>query len=291
MKVHPNKPYDPLVINACLTGVVADPGSKNVPISIDEIVESACDVIEAGATIVHCHARDKNGYNTWDPDVFAEIFTRIRGYHPDVLLCATCSGRVENTFSARSAVLDLEGNAKPDMASLTLGSMNFITGPSVNSPEMIERLAICMNAKGIIPELEVFEQGMVNYGLVLKNKGILKPPFYMNVLLGSLGTATARAEDLCVLVKDIPDDWTWAGTGIGRFQLPVNVMSIAMGGHVRVGLEDNIYYDYDRKQLATNGDLVRRIVRISKDFGRPIANIIDTRKLIGLKDRIKFAKK
>ena len=291
MKVHPNKPYDPLIINACLTGVVADPKSSNVPTSVDEIVESACDVIEAGATIIHCHARDKNGHNTWDPDVFAEIFTRIREHYADVLLCATCSGRVENTFSARSAVLDLKGAAKPDMASLTLGSMNFITGPSINSPDMIKKLAIYMNAKGIIPELEVFEAGMLNYGLFLAKKGILKPPFYMNVLLGSLGTASARAEDLCMLTKDIPDDWTWAGTGIGKFQLPVNVMSIAMGGHVRVGLEDNIYYDYDKKKLATNGDLVRRIVRISKDLGRPIANINDTRKLIGLKDRMKFAKK
>lgn len=270
--VHPNKPYEPLIINACLTGVVADPMQTNVPMSVNEIVESACEVVEAGATILHCHARDKEGNNTWKPDVFGEIFTRIRRFHPDVVLCATCSGRVENTFETRSAVLGLDGDAKPDMASLTLGSMNFISQPSINSPQMIKKLAATMLMNGIIPELEVFDQGMVNFALALANKGVLKAPFYVNVLLGSLGTASARAEDLCTLTRDIPEDWIWAGAGIGKFQLPVNTMSIAMGGNVRVGVEDNLHYDYDRNVMATNGELVRRVVRISEELMRPVAS-------------------
>jgi len=275
--VHPNKPFEPLIINACLTGVVNKPGMSKTPLNISEIVEDACEVIEAGASILHCHARDEKGNNTWEPDVFGRIFTAIRRHYPQVVLCATCSGRVENTFETRSAVLSLTGDAKPDMGSLTLGSMNFITGPSINSPEMIQKLAVAMHEKSIVPEMEVFDHGMLNYGLFLAGKGILQPPFYVNVLLGSLGTIPARAEDLCTMTRDIPDEWIWAGAGIGKFQLPVNVMSIAMGGHVRVGLEDNIYYDYDKKRLATNSDLVKRLVRVAGELMRPISTIEQTR--------------
>lgn len=280
--VHPNKQYEPLIINACLTGVVNKPGMSKTPISVNEIVENACEVVEAGASILHCHARDSAGHNTWDPEVFGRIFTGIRLHHPDVVLCATCSGRVENTFETRSAVLMLDGDAKPDMGSLTLGSMNFITGPSINSPEMIQRLAATMNEKGIIPEMEVFDHGMLNYGLYLASRGILQPPHYVNVLLGSLGTIPARAEDLCTMTRDLPDDWIWAGAGIGRFQLPVNMMSIVMGGHVRVGLEDNVYYDYNKEVQATNADLVKRIARICGELMRPVSKISQTRIKLGL---------
>lgn len=282
--VHPNKPYEPLIINACLTGVVNKPGTSNTPVSVNEIIEDACATVEAGASILHCHARDEKGENTWNPDVFDLIFSGIRRHHPDVILCATCSGRVENTFTTRSAVLELNGDSKPDMASLTLGSMNFITGPSINSPEMIQQLANKMNERGIVPELEVFDHGMLNYGIFLANRGVLKPPFYVNLLLGSLGTIPARAEDLCTMTRDIPAGWTWAGAGIGKFQLPINMMSIIMGGHVRVGLEDNIFYDYNKDKLATNSQLVMRLVRISNELMRPISTIKQTRKKIFGKD-------
>lgn len=275
--VHPNKPYEPLIINACLTGVVNKPGLSKTPISISEIVEDACAVIEAGATILHCHARDEQGNNTWDPDVFGRIFTAIRRYHPKIVLCATCSGRVENTFETRSAVLSLTGDAKPDMGSLTLGSMNFINGPSINSPEMIQKLAVTMRERGIVPEMEVFDHGMFNYGLFLVSKGILSPPYYVNILLGSLGTTPARGEDLVTMTRDIPDGWIWAGAGIGKFQLPVNMMSMAMGGHVRVGLEDNIFYDYAKERPATNAELVKRLVRIAGELMRPLSTIEQTR--------------
>ncbi len=275
--VHPNRPYEPLVINACLTGVVNKPGQSRTPMSISEIIDNACEVVESGASILHCHARDADGNNTWDPEVFGRIFTGIRRHHPDVILCATCSGRVENTFATRSAVLMLDGDAKPDMGSLTLGSMNFITGPSINSPDMIQQLATVMAERGIIPEMEVFDHGMLNYGLFLASRGILKPPYYVNVLLGSLGTIPARAEDLCTMTRDIPDDWIWAGAGIGKFQLPVNTLCIVMGGHVRVGLEDNIYYDYNKEIQATNAELVKRLVRISAELMRPVSTIAQAR--------------
>lgn len=275
--VHPNKSYEPLIINACLTGVVNKIGMSKTPISVSEIVENACAVVEAGATILHCHARDEQGANTWDPEVFGRIFTGIRKFYPEVVLCATCSGRVENTFETRSAVLFLDGDAKPDMGSLTLGSMNFITGPSINSPEMIQKLANAMQENGVAPEMEVFDHGMLNYGLFLAERGVLKPPYYVNVLLGSLGTIPARAEDLCTMTRDIPDDWIWAGAGIGKFQLPVNMMSIAMGGHVRVGLEDNVYFDYNKQTLASNEDLVKRLVRVADELMRPVSTIRQTR--------------
>jgi uncharacterized protein (DUF849 family) len=281
--VHPNRPFEPLIINACLTGVVNKPGQSRTPMTISEIIEDACEVIECGATILHCHARDADGNNTWDPEVFGNIFTGIRRHHPEVVLCATCSGRVQNTYETRSAVLMLDGDAKPDMGSLTLGSMNFITGPSINSPEMIQKLATTMVERGIIPEMEVFDHGMLNYGLYLASRGVLKPPYYVNVLLGSLGTIPARAEDLCTMTKDIPGEWIWAGAGIGKFQLPINTLSIVMGGHVRVGLEDNIYYDYNKDIKATNADLVKRLVRVSNELMRPISTIAQTRAKLNLR--------
>lgn len=273
----------PLIINTCLTGIVAGKtDNPNIPISTSEIIEDACRVIEAGSNMLHIHARDKHGQAAWQPDIYEKIISSIRKHHQDVILVTTTSGRASSDFERRSAVLSLDGSAKPDMASLTLGSMNFPTGASANAPSTILKLLGRMHEMGIKPELEIFDMGMLNYAFYLARKKIIKEPCFVNILLGSLGTTPARLQELGTLTREIPAGWTWAAAGIGRFQLTTNVAAMIAGGHVRVGLEDALYMDTNKQQPASNLALVERIVRISKELGRTIASAADARRIIGL---------
>ena len=280
---HPVTPYPKLIINAAITGMV--PTKKDtpyIPITVDEIVEDAKGCIEAGASIVHIHARDENGEPTPDKDLFGEIISAIRADYPDVILCATTSGRTHNTFESRSQVLDLTGDAKPDMASLTLGSLNFPTQASVNQPDMIQMLAQKMHERGIVPELEVFETGMVQTAKVLMKRGILRGPHYFNLLFGSVYSAPGTMFDLSHIVMSLPPGVTWAAAGIGKFQLKMNFAAVLMGGHVRVGLEDNIFLNQDAKILATNEMLITRVVDFARQIGREIATPQEAREIMGL---------
>ena len=158
------------------------------------------------------------------------------------------------------------------MASLTLGSLNFPKQASVNAPSTIRGLAERMRERGIVPEWEVFDFGMLDYAAYLRGHGLLGDPVYVNLLLGSLGTRAATPFNLALMVERLPAGATWAATGIGRFQLAMNRLAIAMGGHVRVGLEDNIWFDDERTELATNARLVERLVRIARAMGREPAS-------------------
>jgi uncharacterized protein (DUF849 family) len=139
-----------------------------------------------------------------------------------------------------------------------------------------------MNEKNIRPELEVFETGMINYAAYMMRKDYFSKPLYFNFILGNLGSMPARTQDICHMVNSVPPGSCWGAGAAGRFQLTTNVSAILMGGHVRTGLEDNIYYDYDKTQLATNEDLVKRLVRIANEVGRPIASPQETREILGL---------
>ncbi|MEZ4601672.1 MAG: 3-keto-5-aminohexanoate cleavage protein [Syntrophotaleaceae bacterium] len=278
---HPVTPYPKLIINAAITGMV--PGRKDsphVPLAPQEIVADALRCIRAGASIVHLHARDEEGEPTYRKELFARIILGIREQCPEAILCVSTSGRRHNTFECRSQVLELEGEARPDMASLTLGSLNFPGQASVNTPEMIESLARKMKERGIVPEIEVFETGMIHTAKVLMMRNVLTGPFYMNILLGSLFSTPATLFDLSCMVKNLPPAVHWAAAGIGRFQLTMNAAAILMGGHVRVGLEDNLYYD--REQLATNEQLIQRVVRLSVEIGRKVAEPSEARAMLGL---------
>ena len=280
---HPLNPYQPLMINVCLTGMVPTKiSTPHVPISVDEIIQDAIAVYDAGARIVHIHARDETGAPTPDAAIYEKIISAIRRERPGLVCCATTSGRDWSDFERRSEVLHLTGNAKPDMASLTLGSLNFISGASVNAISMVEQLAMMMKEKGIKPELELFDHGMVNLAKYMERHGIIEGRKYFNILLGNLNTAPATIGTLASVSDALPDDSIWAAAGIGGFQLPMNVAAITAGGHVRVGLEDSIYYDYDRNRLATNTSLVERIVRIADEMQRPLATPEETKNLLGL---------
>lgn len=282
----PLSPYRPLIINVALTGVIPTRlSSPHVPLSEEEIIADAVAVCDAGAGIVHLHARDGAGVMTSDAAYYERIISGIRRERPDLVCCATTSGRGGQSFETRSEVLHLTGDAKPDMGSLTLGSLNFLSGPSVNSLETIQALALLMQEKGIRPEMEVFDTGMLNAARYLERHGILSGTKYFNILLGNLNTASATMQDLAHIVAALPGDSVWAAAGLGGFQLPVNLMALAAGGHVRVGLEDNVHYDLARSIPATNVMLVERIVQMAATLGRPVATPRQTRDMLGLPQR------
>ncbi|KKS98220.1 MAG: hypothetical protein UV73_C0003G0162 [Candidatus Gottesmanbacteria bacterium GW2011_GWA2_43_14] len=273
----------PLIINVCLTGNV--PGKKDnpsVPLSPPEIIRDAAAVIKLGATMLHLHARDKDGKPHYHKNIFAEIITGIRKINSHVVICATTSGRIFQKHRERSHVLELNGGQKPDFASLTLGSFNFPKEACLNSPETIMHLASVMKKRKIQPEWEIFEPGMINYGLYLIRKGLLDTPRWINIFLGSLGTSPFDHRTADLFLSMMKPDWRFAITGVGKYQYPANLFSLTAGGHIRVGLEDSFYMDGDKKEPATNAKLVERIIRVAKSMGRPLADTRTTRKLLGL---------
>ncbi len=228
-----------------------------VPVEPSEIIEQVLEACELGITKVHLHARDFLGKPTYRLDVYAEIMVGIMKYS-DVVICLSTSGRNFKEFRERSECLSLS----PDMASLTLSSLNFNKEASVNSPDMIQELAVDMQSRGIKPELEAFDIGMINYAKYLIKKELIEPPYYFNLLLGNIACAQADPLYLGLMLRELPEDSIVSVAGIGEAQLPMNSMAIALGLGVRVGLEDNIWYDKERTKLASNLDLLKRIHRI-----------------------------
>lgn len=273
----------PLVINAALTGMVPRRRDHpSVPEQPDDIARDAMACIAAGATNIHVHARDTAGEPAVARAIYADIVRRIRAADPDVVICVSTSGRLHRRFEERSDVLWLDGDLKPDLASLTLGSLNFPKQASVNDPQMIQRLAQAMRERGIVPELEVFDFGMLDYAHYLIDRGVLRPPFVFNLLLGSLGTIAATAHNLALLVSRLPPNAYWQAAGIGRAQWPMNALGVTMGGHVRTGLEDSLFMDPGKTDPATNVRLVSRVATLAHALGRPIATADDARRLMGL---------
>jgi len=276
-------PISPLVINLALTGMVPRrEDNPNVPISPGEIAADVKRCFQAGARIFHVHARDETGNPIYQKEAFAEIIGKIKEKVPEAIISATTSGRLHKKFEERSDVLDLDGDLKPDLASLTLGSLNFPKQASVNEPEMIVKLANRMSERGIVPELEIFDFGMLDYAHYLIGRKILKPPFVFNLLLGSLGTIAATPLNLALLVERLPSGSFWSAAGIGRFQFFMNSLGVAMGGNVRTGLEDNLYMDAEKSELAANERLVERIVGYSQALGRQVATPEQARQLLGI---------
>ena len=278
-----SSPEQPLVITVAPTGMV--PRQRDgvaVPEQPHEIAEDVRRAVAAGAAGVHLHARDEHGDPTYLRERYRDVVLAVRRIAPDIVISVSTSGRVHNSFETRSEVLDLDGEAKPDLASLTLGSMNFPTQASVNSPEMILRLADAMRERGIVPELEIFDFGMIDYAHYLIGRGVLVPPFVCNLLLGSLGTSAATPANLALMVERLPRDTFWHAAGIGRFQWAMNALGIVSGGHVRTGVEDAIYLDATRTIPATNEACVRRAANLARAFERPIANTETARRLMGL---------
>ncbi len=273
-----------LIVNLSPTGMIPDRQmSPHVPLSVQEIVEDVHRAVEIGITMVHLHARDPvTARPTYKAEVYARIIEGIRSFSQDLVICVSLSGRDFREFEQRREPLQLEGGLKPDLGSLTLSSLNFNHVASVNSPDMIHALAAEMQSRSILCELEAFDAGMINYAKYLETKGLLSPPHYFNLLLGNIACAQADLLHAGIMIRDLPPDSLWSLAGIGNAQLMMNSIAIAAGGGVRIGLEDNLWYDSQRTRLATNADLLRRIHNLAEANQRPLMSPAELRKRLRL---------
>jgi len=279
-------PSSPFVINLASTGMVPTRRmSPHVPLNHQEIVDDVAACLELGVQMFHLHARDAEGQHTGEPEVYGRMIEAIRKLPGgrEAILCVTTSGRVDNSFAARSRVLDLDGSMKPDMASLTLSSLNFQQQASTNPPETIRRLAQKMLEKGIRPELEVFDLGMANFLSVLMKEELVASPCYVNILLGNVAGGQASDLHFAAMRLALPlNHCLVAVAGIGRDQLRANMMGLLMADGVRVGLEDNLWQDVSRQTYATNVSLVQRVLRVAVELERPLYSLVELRSRLGL---------
>lgn len=273
-----------IIVNFTPTGMIPTKGmTPYVPITVEEIIKDVQVACNLGITMVHLHARDEStGKPTYKKETYAKIIKGIRVFAPELIICVSLSGRGITEFEHRADPLQLEGSDKPDMGSLTLSSLNFNTMASINEPNMIVQLALDMEKKGILPELEAFDCGMINYAKYLLKKNILQVPLYFNLLLGNIAGAQASLLHAGIMINDLPENSIWALAGIGDSQLMMNSIAIASGGGVRVGLEDMIYFNEERTHLAKNEDLLQRIHQIIKANGKTMMESKKLRELLHL---------
>lgn len=275
-----------LIVNFTPTGMIPTKEmTPYVPVSVEEIVEDVHKAYEVGITMVHLHARDQaTGKPTYKAEVYGRMIEAIRTFAQDLVICVSLSGRTFKEFRERAEPLTLTGGLKPDMGSLTLSSTNFNRQASVNAPETIQALAREMKQRGILAELEAFDAGMINYAKYLHRKGLLEPPHYFNLILGNIACAQADLLHLGVMVRDLPEQSLWSAAGIGNAQLTMNSVAVAIGGGVRVGMEDNIWYDTARSRLATNVELVRRVHVLAAANERKLMSPAVLRELLSLRE-------
>jgi 3-keto-5-aminohexanoate cleavage enzyme len=267
-----------LVITVGITGSrITRKQTPYIPILPEEIAQSGIEAWQEGASVLHIHVRDpKTGLGTQDLSIFREVVDRIRS-ETDALLCLTTSGIPGRNLPIAERLQPLA--LQPEFVSFDAGSVNMGESVFLNPPEFLDALAKETLAKGIKPELEVFEVGMVHTCLRYLEEGLLKPPLHFQFVLGIRGGMPATPKSLLYLTEITPSDSTWSVIGAASGQLPMAVMGMVMGGHVRVGLEDNIYFS--KGVLAkNNAELVERVVRIAKEFGREIATPSEARKIL-----------
>jgi uncharacterized protein (DUF849 family) len=273
----------PVIINFCPTGMIPTKAmTPHVPLTPAEVVSDVLECVGAGVNLVHLHARDAAGRPHYDREIYARQIAGIRDAQPDLTICVSLSGRNFGALDQRADPLELRGDLRPDMGSLTLASLNFPQQASINAPDMVRHLAERMRERGIKPELEVLDVGMVNYANYLIDKGVLTPPFYFNILLGNLASAQATPAQLAAILSALPPGSIWCLAGIGRQQLTANTLGLLWGDGVRVGLEDNIWFDQKRTALAGNRDLVERVVALAATFDRSVASVHEVRARLGI---------
>mgnify|MGYP001041147628 CR=1 FL=1 len=268
----------PLIITVAPNGAeVTKNDNPNLPITPEEVAEEAYNCYKAGASIIHLHARDKDGKSTQNPEIYNEMVKLIEK-RCNLIIQISTGGAISMSPEERRAPLKL----KPEMASLTTGTVNFGDGVFFNPPSLIISLAQEMKSLKIKPEMEIFDVGMIANAKKLIKEELIDPPFQFGLIMGVPGGILGTIKDLMYLVESLPEKSMWSATGIGKTHIPISVTSIALGGNVRLGFEDNIYYK--KGVLAeSNTQLVKRIVRIAKEMGRKIATPDEARELLRLK--------
>jgi len=268
-----------LIITAAICGAeVTQEQNPSVPYTVEEIVREAKSAYDAGASIIHLHVRYDDGTPTQDTARFQECMDAIRKVCPDAIIQPSTGGAVGMTDLERLASTNV--TPTPEFATLDCGTCNF-GGDEVfvNTDNTIFNFAKIMKEKGIKPELEVFDKGMVDIALKADRKGLLVHPMHFDFVLGVQMSATLR--DLVFISESIPQGSTWTATGIGRHAWNIAAGTIVLGGHVRVGFEDNLYLE--KGVLAkSNGELVAKVVKLADTLGRKIATPAEAREILGL---------
>ena len=269
-----------VIITVAPTG--AWPGKEdnpNIPLTPLEISNDVLDCWKSGASVAHLHMRDDEGRGTMSKEKFKETVDRIRD-NCDIVLNLTTSGDLNATEETRMAHLI---ELKPDLASFDCGSMNWMhSGLFLNPPKFLEKLAKVMKENGVKPEIEVFDAGMLYNALYYLQKGFLENPLHFQFVLGAAGGTAATVENLVYLKSLLPEGSTWSALGIGKGHLPVLFTTMALGGHVRVGMEDNVLYDRGRL-AASNREFVERTKRLITEANKEVATPEETRQLLNLK--------
>lgn len=270
---------DKLIITAAICGAeVTKEQNPAVPYTVEEIVREAKSAVDAGAAIVHLHVRRDDGTPTQDKARFKECIDAILKVCPDVIIIPSTGGAVGMTAEERLQPTELP----IEMATLDCGTCNFGDEVFENTMPMMRAFGKRMMENSIKPEYECFEMGHLDTIVNMVRKGqVPGAPMQFNFVLGVPGCTPATVGNLVWLVNAIPAGSTWTATGIGRHEFTLAAPAIAMGGHVRVGFEDNLYIE--KGVLAkSNGELVAKVVRIAKELGREVATSAEARIILGL---------
>jgi 3-keto-5-aminohexanoate cleavage enzyme len=267
----------PVILTAALVGAeLTRKDTPYLPLTPDEIVQAAVAAWRAGAAMVHLHMRDESGNPTCREDIFKKVIGEIRR-QCDVIIQVSTGGAIGDSEEDRMRPL----LAQPDMASLTTGSINFAQGVFLNSQPFVEKLAAEMKKKSIKPEIEIFDGAMLENALRMVQQGLLDEPLHIDLVLGVPGAMGATERNLDFLLESIPFVYSWSVAAVGRHEFPMVQLALKKDGHVRVGLEDNIYLE--KGVLAkSNAQLVEKVVGMARELGRPIASVAQAREILGL---------
>ena len=274
---------NPLIITCAITGAETTREKQpNLPVTPEEQAQAAADCVKAGASIIHLHVREDDGKPSQRLERFEQAITAIRKRAPGVIIQISTGGAVGESIDNRARPLVL----KPEMASLNLGTMNFGDDVFMNHPRDIVGLAAKMREHGVMPELEIYEVGMLESAFRLAKQGVISAPLHFQFVLGVPGGMSGEPANLVHLVSlmesQMPGKTShWGVAGVGRYQLPLAMQAMTMGGHVRVGFEDNVFYA--KGVLAkSNAQLVERITRLSGELGREVATPARAREMLGI---------
>jgi len=279
---HPGS-YPTALISVALTGAVPSRSKyPQLPITPKEIAADALACAQLGAQIVHIHMRDFDGRPSQDANLFRDTIERIRSENPGLIICATTTSRGTSSIEDRLAPLRLPDDSLPDLVSLTLGSYNTPFGVNANPTEEIRMISQEAQDRGISVEAEIFELGMIANYYRLASTGKLQKPSIFNLLLGVDGAMPADAQSLTQAINLLPIGAEWAGAGIGHFQHPVTLLSLVIGGNIRIGMEDD---PRGEGEGWSNQKAVSRALRMLETAHRKLATLEEARERLGIATR------
>jgi Uncharacterized conserved protein len=271
---------EPVVVTAALTGGVhGKEANPNLPETPAEIGEAAAACERAGASVVHLHARRENGERAFSTDRFQQVADAVREATDDVILQHSTGG---TAAPEDRRIEPIRTDPPPEMASLDMGPLNrYDHLTSENTRAFVDRLHDEMRERGIKPELEVFNDGHLNETLAFLDRSDTTDPPYLNLVFGGGTTSPPSPRRLLTHLDDVPDGAEVNVLGFGPYQLPVTTTSMLVGGHARVGLEDNVYYRQG-EPATSNAQLVERTATVAEQLGRPVATTTEARSILGL---------